>query len=258
MENAENRIISIVNQKGGVGKTTSAVNIASFLAELGHRTLLIDLDPQANSTSGTGIELENVTHTLYHLLIENCPVEKVLYASPFENLHIIPANPDLAGAEIELVDVVSRETILKRKLETIRQYYAYIIIDCPPSLGLLTLNALCASDYVLIPVQTEYFALEGLSHLVRTISLVQEDLNPELKVAGIVLTMFDKRTALHRQVVHDARSFFQDMVFQAVIPRNVRLTEAPSHGLPIALYSPNSKGYHAYLDLAKEVIERVK
>ncbi len=258
MDNGPPHIISVVNQKGGVGKTTTAVNLASFLAECGHRTLLIDLDPQANSTSGLGIDIDNVHHSLYHLLIEDCPIETVLYASPFENLHVIPANTDLAGAEIELVDLVSRETILKNKLESLKPHYSFILIDCPPSLGLLTLNALCASDYTLIPVQTEYFALEGLSHLVRTISLVQEELNPQLKVAGILLTMFDKRTALHRQVVHDARNFFQEMVFDTIIPRNVRLTEAPSHGLPISLYSPNSKGYHAYLDLAKEVIERVK
>jgi chromosome partitioning protein len=251
------KIIAIVNQKGGVGKTTTAINLASFLSENNFKTLLIDVDPQANATSGLGLRADKIRSNLYHLLINNEPIQNVLYPTPFKNLHVLPASRELAGAEIELVDIVSRETILKDRLASLHGYYDYIIMDCPPSLGLLTLNSLVAAHKVVIPVQCEYFALEGLSGLIDTINLIKEGFNPDLDIAGILLTMFDKRTALNRQVVTNTRQFFENLVFDTVIPRNIRLTEAPSHGLPIALYHPESQGSFAYMNLAKEVISRV-
>jgi chromosome partitioning protein len=252
------QIISIVNQKGGVGKTTTAINLASYLSECGHKVLLIDSDPQANATSGIGLKPDKIQENLYHLIINNAPLEKVLYPSPFPNLNIIPSSKELAGAEIEMVQMESRESILKRCIAPLKEYYKYIIIDCPPALGLITLNALVASDKVIIPVQCEYFALEGLSNLVETVNLIQQHYNPQLEITGILLTMFDKRTVLNNQVVTNAKQFFKELIFETVIPRNIRLTEAPSHGLPIALYYPQSAGSVAYLNLAKEVINRVQ
>ncbi|MFA5878617.1 MAG: AAA family ATPase [Candidatus Margulisiibacteriota bacterium] len=251
------KIVAIVNQKGGVGKTTTAINIASLLSERGFSVLLVDIDPQANATSGIGLRVDKVQDNLYDLLINNQELSKVLYPTPFKNLHIIPSSRALAGAEIEMVSIVSRETILKNRLAPLKDYYDYIVLDCPPSLGLLTLNALVASDKVIIPVQCEYYALEGLAGLVETITLVQESLNPSLEIAGILLTMFDKRTALNKQVLENTRKFFKDLVFDTIIPRNIRLTEAPSHGLPIILYYPKSVGALSYINLVEEVINRV-
>ncbi len=251
-------ILSVVNQKGGVGKTTTAVNVSSFLAEIGFKTLLVDMDPQANATSGVGIRQEKLGKTIYDVLINSESISGALYPTPFDGLHLLPASKELAGAEIELVDMVSRETRLKDQLSVARDYYDFILIDCPPSLGLLTLNALSASDKALVPLQCEYFALEGLAGLLNTIDLIKESLNPDLDILGIALTMLDKRTAINRLVEENARAYFKALVFDTVIPRNTRLTEAPSHGLPIALYNPLSKGAVAYLNLTKEVIHRAK
>jgi len=246
-----------VNQKGGVGKTTTAINLAAYLSEMGFKTLLIDLDPQANATSGVGLKQDKIVHTIYDLLTGQCGLSEALHPSPFDHLHVIPASADLTGAEIEMVSFVSRETVLRQITEPLRDHYPFVIIDCPPSLGLLTLNALSASDSVIIPVQCEYFALEGLSGLLNTIQLVKEGLNPQLEIEGVLLTMFDKRTTFNRQIVQNATAFFDNLLFGTIIPRNIRLSEAPSHGLPIALYQPDSQGSYAYQKLAQEVVERV-
>lgn len=251
-------VIAIANQKGGVGKTTTAINLASTLSERHYKTLLIDLDAQANATSGVGLKQEKIKENIYNLLVDPDAIKAVLYPTPFENLHIIPSTRDLAGAEIEMVNMVSRETILKDRLLSLKEFYDFIIIDCPPSLGLLTLNALVASDKTIIPLQCEYFALEGIASLINTMTLVKESFNPDLEIAGIVLTMYDKRTALNRQVVSNAKIYFKDLIFDTIIPRNIRLTEAPSHGLPILLYSPESSGAMAYDRLAEEVCSRVR
>ena len=249
--------ISIVNQKGGVGKTTTAINIASYLSEQGKKVLLIDLDPQANATSGVGVRQDKIEWNLYHLLMDLKPVQECVYPTIFKKLHIVPSSRDLAGAEVELVKMVSRETCLKKRIKELAKFYEFIIIDCPPSLGLLTLNGLVACNKAIIPVQCEYFALEGIAGLISTLNLVKESYNPGLEIAGIVLTMFDQRTALNRQVVENTKRFFKDLVFDTIIPRNIRLTEAPSHGLPISLYNPRSKGAEAYYQLSKEVLCRV-
>lgn len=249
--------ISIVNQKGGVGKTTSAINLASYLSEMGKNVLLVDLDPQANATSGIGLKPDQIEHHLYHLLTDPSLVNQVLYPTAFQNLHVIPAHQDLAGAEIEMVGMVSRETILKSALLPLKDHYDFIIVDCPPSLGLLTINGLVASDFTIVPVQCEYFALEGIANLMNTLTLVKNAYNEHLEIVGIVLTMFDTRTALNRQVVENTRRYFKQIVFDTIIPRNIRLTEAPSHGLPITLYNPLSKGAEAYYNLKKEGIHRV-
>jgi len=251
-------IISVVNQKGGVGKTTTSINLASFLSENEKKVLLVDLDPQANATSGIGIRQDKIGKNIYHLLIEEDEICNVLYPTAFPNLHLIPAGQDLTGAEIEMVGMVSRETILKDRLKYLKEFYDFIIIDCPPSLGLLTLNGLVAADRAIIPVQCEYFALEGIAGLVNTVTKVKETLNPQLEIAGIVLTMYDGRTVLNRQVADNTRAYFEKLVFETVIPRSIRLSEAPSHGLPIALYNPGSRGAEAYNNLAKEVIYRVR
>jgi chromosome partitioning protein len=250
-------IISVVNQKGGVGKTTTAINLSSFLSERGKKVLMVDIDSQSNATSGLGLKSDQIEYSVYDLLMDASSGGKALYPTPFENLHIIPSTKDLAGAEIEMVNLPDREFILKNHLSPFRAFYDYIIIDCPPSLGLLTLNALVASTCTIIPVQCEYFALEGIARLVDTLTLVKETFNPELEIGGIVLTMFDQRTALNRQVVENVKLYFKDLIFDTIIPRNVRLTEAPSHGLPIALYSPTSRGASAYYQLAQEVVNRV-
>jgi len=248
------KIIAITNQKGGVGKTTTTVNLGASLAELGNKVLLIDIDPQGNATSGVGINKGDLDSCIYSLLIDDAKTEDVIIKTEFKNLSIIPATIQLAGAEIELVSAISREEKLKSALESIRTNYDYVLIDCPPSLGLLTLNALTAATSVLIPVQAEYYALEGLSQLLNTIRLVQKHLNRNLLIEGVLLTMFDARTNLGIQVIEEVKMYFQEKVYQAIIPRNIRLGEAPSHGKPITVYDPRSKGAEVYLELAKEVL----
>lgn len=249
-------IIAIANQKGGVGKTTTAVNLSACLAELGNNVLLMDIDPQGNATSGIGLDKAKVKACIYDALINEIPVEKVIYPTQQENLYVIPATIQLAGAEIELVPTISREVRLRRMVRPLKEKFKYIIIDCPPSLGLLTLNALTAADAVLVPIQCEYYALEGLGQLVKTIDLVKKHLNSTLKIGGVLLTMYDSRTNLAAQVAAEVRNYFGKIVFNAVIPRNVRLSEAPSHGKPIIEYDPRSKGAEVYKIMAEEVIRR--
>lgn len=249
------RIISIANQKGGVGKTTTSVNLSACLASLGKKVLLIDTDPQGNTTSGLGVNKDEIKSCIYDVLIDDMNVYDVVKQTKVENLFIVPATISLAGAEIELVSTISREVRLKHALQHIKSDYDYIIIDCPPSLGLLTINALTASDAILIPVQCEYYALEGLSQLLSTIRLVQKHLNSDLVIDGVLLTMFDARTNLGTQVIGEVKKYFQDKVYHSIIPRNVRLSEAPSHGEPIIIYDAKSKGAELYLQLAKEVIQ---
>lgn len=255
------KIIAMANQKGGVGKTTSAVNLSACLAHLGRRVLLVDIDPQGNATSGVGVNKADVSQCIYNVLVEDVAAKEVITQSSVPKLDIIPATIQLAGAEIELVPTISREIRLKQSLEVVKDEYDYIIIDCPPSLGLLTINALTSSDTVLIPVQCEYYALEGLSQLLNTIRLVQKHLNKDLMIEGVLLTMLDARTNLGIQVIEEVKKYFQDKVYKSVIPRNVRLGEAPSHGQPIITYDPKSRGAEVYLELAKEVMssgERVR
>ncbi len=249
------QIIAVANQKGGVGKTTTTVNLAASLAAAEKRTLLVDMDPQANACSGLGLDKGAQELTVYNALLGDASTQEVRVRSQLEHLDILPSNTDLIGAEIELVSAFAREGKLLGVLNEIRDEYDYIIIDCPPSLGLLTVNALTAADSVLIPLQCEFYAMEGLSQLMQTIRLIQKQLNPALKVRGILLTMFDGRNNLSHQVSGEMRTHFRDQVFKTVIPRNVRLSEAPSHGLPVLLYDISSRGAVAYLELAKEIIE---
>lgn len=251
------RVISIVNQKGGVGKSTTAVNLGAYLALAGKRILLLDIDPQGNASSGVGIDKSKIDHCVYSALIEGERLERIIHATAIPGFDVAPATIELAGAEIELVSTISREFRLKKALDSITGIYDYILIDAPPSLGLLTINALSASNSVLVPIQCEYYALEGLSQLVSTIAMVQEHLNPELEWEGVVMTMFDSRTNLSHQVIQDVKNYFQSQVkvYESVIPRNIRLSEAPSFGQPIALYDGKSKGAIAYEMLAKEVLE---
>ncbi|MFO7295061.1 MAG: AAA family ATPase [Caldicoprobacter sp.] len=249
------KVISIANQKGGVGKTTTNVNLSVCIAALGKKVLTIDIDPQGNTTSGLGIDKNNLGCSIYDVLINGVHARQAILHTKIENLDIIPSNIDLAGAEIEMVPMIARETILKKAIEPIRDEYDYIFIDCPPSLGLLTINALTASDKVMVPIQCEYYALEGLSQLMSTINIVKKNLNPSLELAGVVLTMFDARTNLSIQVVEDVKKHFRDKVYRTIIPRNVRLGEAPSHGVPIILYDPKCVGAVAYCELAEEFIE---
>ena len=251
------RAISICNQKGGVGKSTTAVNVGAFLATEGRKILLVDLDPQGNATTACGINRSQVRKTAYDVLIGTAKVEEARAQACIDRLHVLPSSFDLAGADLELSTSGSRETILKRALEGIKDEYDLIIFDCPPSLGLLTVNALVASDSTIVPVQCEYLALEGLNALVRSIEMIKQTLNPELSVAGIVLTMADHRANLTREVIDEVRGFFKELVFKTVIPRNVRLAEAPSFGKPICLYDAGSAGATAYESLATEVAERV-
>ncbi len=248
------KIVAIANQKGGVGKTTTAINLSACLAYLNKKTMLIDLDPQGNSTTGLGIDKRNISLSAYDIIINDKTVEDVVIPTVQNNLVICPSNINLAGAEVELVSQISRESRLADALEPVLSKYDYIMIDCPPSLGLLTLNALTAANTVLVPIQCEYFALEGLSQLMETIKIVQRRLNTSLSVEGVVLTMFDSRTNLSIEVAEEVRRHFSDRVYQTVIPRNVKLSEAPSYGLPIVMYDKNSKGAEAYLNLAQEFI----
>lgn len=249
------KVIAVANQKGGVGKTTTAVNLSSCLAYKGKKVLLLDIDPQGNTTSGLGIDKKKIKGSTYDVLINDVNIEKNLVDTPIENLKLCPSNIELAGAEVELVSSISRESRLKNSLNEIKKNYEFVIIDCPPSLGLLTLNSLTAADTILVPIQCEYYALEGLSQLMETVKLVQKHLNEKLDVEGVVLTMFDARTNLSIQVVDEVKKYFKNKVYRTIIPRNVRLSEAPSYGLPIILYDPKSKGAECYLDLAEEVIE---
>lgn len=251
------KIIAIANQKGGVGKTTTAVNLATILAKKGKRVVLIDADPQGNATSGLGIDKDGELST-YDLLVEDVDIISVLKDTCVKTLKICPSNVSLAGAEVELVSQMSREQRLKEKLDPIRDGVDYVIIDCPPSLGLITLNAFTAANSVLIPVQCEYYALEGLGQLINTINLVKKHLNKDLEIEGAVLTMYDMRTNLSNQVVREVKKYFDDRVYKTVIPRNVKLSEAPSFGMPISLYDPKSKGARCYEKLAREVLANNK
>ena len=248
------KVISVANQKGGVGKTTSTINLSSIFAKKGNKVLLIDGDPQGNATSGLGV-LADKDKSIYNVLVDDLDMASTIKPTMIKNLKVCPANINLAGAEIELVSMVSRETRLKNAIESVKDGYDYIFIDCPPSLGLITLNSFTASDSVLVPIQCEYYALEGLGQLINTINLVKKHLNSAIEVEGVVLTMFDSRTNLSAQVGEEVEKYFGNKVFQTIIPRNIRLSEAPSHALPINLYAPESKGADTYQRLAKELIE---
>ena len=249
------KVISVANQKGGVGKTTTTVNLSTLLAKKGKKVLLIDTDPQGNATSGLGVTKE-LELSVYDVLVGDTTFAETIENTAIKNLRICPSNISLAGAEVQLVSMMSREQRLKVKLDEVKDQYDYILIDCPPSLGLITLNAFTASDSVLIPVQCEYFALEGITQLLKAVKFTQMNLNSNLKIEGVLLTMFDARLNLGLEVVEEIRKYFQDKVYNTIIPRLVRLTEAPSHGKPIIAYDPKSRGSEAYLNLAKEVIEK--
>jgi len=248
------KIIAVVNQKGGVGKTTTVVNISTILAKKGKKVLLIDSDPQGNATSGLGIE-KNVEKSVYDVIINDVDIEETIIESDIKNLFICPSNINLAGAEVELVSMMAREQKLKEKIEKIENSYNYIIIDCPPSLGLITINAFTAANSLLIPIQCEYYALEGVGQLMSTINLIKKQLNKDLYIEGVVLTMHDARTNLSTQVIKEVRSYFKDNVYKTIIPRNVKLSEAPSYGMPITVYAPNSKGARCYEKLTNEILK---
>lgn len=250
------RIIAIANQKGGVGKTTTSINLSACLAELGKKVLAVDMDPQGNMTSGLGIDKNNVEYTVYDLIIGETAIENVICKEALENLDVLPANVDLSAAEIELIGVENKEYIIRDEVNKIKENYDYIIIDCPPSLSMLTINAMTTADTVLVPIQCEYYALEGLSQLIHTIDLVKERLNPKLEMEGVVFTMYDARTNLSLQVVENVKENLNKSIYKTIIPRNIRLAEAPSHGMPINLYDPKSAGAENYRLLAEEVIHK--
>ena len=250
------KIIAIANQKGGVGKTTTAVNLSACLGKAGKKTLIVDIDPQGNTTSGLGIDPKSLEYSVYDCLINETPLKDIILKTEFENLWIVPSNINLAGAELELVMKEKREYLLKKALYEIKDFYDFILIDCPPSLGLITLNSFTATDSILIPIQCEYYALEGLSQLTNTIKMIKKSLNTILSIEGVLLTMFDARTNLSIQVVDEVKKFFGGKVFKTVIPRNVRLSEAPSFGQPVIEYDKHSRGAECYTELAEEVIER--
>lgn len=250
------RIIAIANQKGGVGKTTTAINLSACLAEAGQRVLAVDFDPQGNETSGLGVEKSTLERTVYDLLVGECEIDECLVTNVQDNLDLLPSNVDLAGAEIELLEIENKEKLLKTYLEKIKKHYDFIIIDCPPSLNLLTINALTAANTVLVPIQCEYYALEGLSQVLKTVSLVKKKLNPSLEMEGVVFTMYDARTNLSLEVVESVKNNLNQNIYKTIIPRNVRLAEAPSHGMPINLYDSRSSGAESYRLLAAEVISR--
>ena len=250
------RIIAIANQKGGVGKTTTSINLSSCIAAKGKKVLVVDIDPQGNNTSGYGIEKNDLDNTIYELMLGDCSIEDCIIKDVIENISILPSNVNLAAAEIELIGVDKKEYILKNEIDWVKDRYDYIIIDCPPSLSLLTVNAMTTADSVLVPIQCEYYALEGLSQLIHTVNLVKERLNPNLEMEGVVFTMYDSRTNLSAQVVENVKSHLNQKVYRTVIPRNIRLAEAPSYGQPINIYDPKSAGAESYLALAEEVIDR--
>ena len=250
------RIIAIANQKGGVGKTTTAINLSACLAEKGQRVLVIDIDPQGNTTSGLGIAKDNVDNTIYEVMLQEIDISDAICKDIFENLDIIPSNVNLAGAEIDLIDIENREYILKNAINTVRNNYDYVILDCPPSLSMLTVNAMTAADTVLVPIQCEYYALEGLTQLIHTINLVKKKLNPLLELEGVVFTMYDSRTNLSLQVVENVKDNLKQNIYKTIIPRNIRLAEAPIHGLPINKYDTKSSGAESYRMLADEVMSR--
>ncbi|MBQ2679994.1 MAG: ParA family protein [Firmicutes bacterium] len=250
------RIIAVTNQKGGVGKTTTAINLAASLGKLGKKTLLIDTDPQGNSTSGLGVDKNQLDASVYNVLLGEISLSEAVIGTGFDNLDIAPANINLSGAEIELVSFDDREYLLRECVQSVKDDYDFIIIDCPPSLNILTINSLAAADTVLVPIQCEYFALEGLEQLLYTIRVMKDSINPELQIEGVVFTMFDSRTNLSIQVVDEIKRSLPAEIYKAIIPRNVRLGEAPSHGLPITEYDPRSKGAESYMELAQLVIER--
>ena len=250
------RIIAIANQKGGVGKTTTSINLSSCIAAKGKKVLVVDIDPQGNTTSGYGIEKNDLDNTIYELMLGDCSIEDCIIKDVIENISILPSNVNLAAAEIELIGVDKKEYILKNEIDWVKDRYDYIIIDCPPSLSLLTVNAMTTADSVLVPIQCEYYALEGLSQLIHTVNLVKERLNPNLEMEGVVFTMYDSRTNLSAQVIENVKSHLNQKVYRTVIPRNIRLAEAPSYGQPINIYDPKSAGAESYLALAEEVIDR--
>lgn len=255
-EHQQPRIISIINQKGGVGKSTTAVNLAAALGELGKKVLIVDFDPQGNSTSGLGIEKEELEQCVYDALLNDVPAENLLIQANCNNVTVIPATIQLAGAEIELVSAMARETRLKELLEPVQENYDFVFIDCPPSLGLLTINALTAADSVLIPIQCEYYALEGVTKLLESMRMVKSKINKGLEVFGVLLTMYDSRTSLANQVVDEVKQYFRDKVFNTLIPRTVKISEAPSFGMSVIQYAPQNKGAQSYMELAEEVIGR--